>query len=1224
MNKIYLFLAIISLSFLTNCGEDILGEEELIETSTQDPIFTKSSKVVGIVVNENNFPMPNVKVTYSRIDYTTDQNGVFKIDNIKASTEGGILFFNKENYFQNFKFFYPDIEANEYLEVQMIEMKDADVVSGMTGGEVSLEDGLKISFPSNAFISTNGVSYEGEVEVYTHWFDPTSDNLAISMPGDLRGLNSEEQLVQLATYGMVAVELRSSNGQELQLAENKKATITLPIPELLNNFAPETIPSWSLNEESVYWEEEALAQKIENTYEFEVSHFSFWNCDVPYPLVNLTGKLVDQDNKPLPYYSICITAFNNTLTGYGWTNSSGIFNGKIPKGEDLLLLVKDDCGNIVLERELPPFETDATLGEIRIDNAKTLVISGRLFCTGVPVSDGYAIAFFEEQATTISEVDANGNFEIVLLECFEGELNIQGIDRQNLNTSDFIQITTNNQSSPIDLGIIQTCEELDEYIIFKSNDSQEKLYTNPSANFTTGLINNSPSRLVNISMRSGNDFIYISSIDPEEGVTLQASDANFGQQDEINNTYSSGACSPDDDCLNITFTMLSEMEGEYIEGSFMGSLPDSLSVTIPLMGSFRIRLDEAVNNSFVNGNVWLDENADGLRQNNEAGIPNIRISRNPGQINAITDAEGNYQITVPTGVEFELSANANSNFSTLPNVGSDETINSDYNEDFIYNGFTNELVLNNIDLGLIPGQIACTIDSVENIGCLGDSGLFHLTISGGTQPYSYEIFLNGNPIDSNVPNPANIVYFDNITEAGEYLVIVTDAEENICESEIIIEETTQVFCEISSTDASCSVSNGTATVTSSGGAGGYTYNWSNGATTSVITGLAAGTYTVTVIDALGCSTTCSVNLSGSEAITCIASSTAATCSSSNGTASVEVINGSGDYSYSWSNGGTSQSITGLIGGTYTVNITDNLTGCTTSCNVTIEETNGITCNIVPSPATCGEANGAATVEVIDGSGDYSYSWNNSATSQSISDLAEGIYEVQVVDNITGCVTFCEVEIQVIPEVFFAINSEEIFCNPQSGQTSAIVSIEIQGGQGPYEVNWGDNSPTIFIDDINFIESHNYLEADNYFITVQDESGCIYSEIINVEIPFISPTISGIVWIENPNGINNLLDTFDIRSEGILVNLYEPGNLQDPLLTTTTNSEGEYIFLDIDNDAEYIVQFVIDEEEYNFVEKQVGTNAIINSKINPDTGYSDAFQTIGCYGYDNLNAGLREK
>jgi hypothetical protein len=140
------------------------------------------------------------------------------------------------------------------------------------------------------------------------------------------------------------------------------------------------------------------------------------------------------------------------------------------------------------------------------------------------------------------------------------------------------------------------------------------------------------------------------------------------------------------------------------------------------------------------------------------------------------------------------------------------------------------------------------------------------------------------------------------------------------------------------TDVSCNGgNNGTATATATGNLVPVTYLWSNGATTASITGLTAGTYTVTVTETPTCTAVAAYTVTEPLAMDAACSKTdATTIGGADGTASVIATGGTAPYTYLWSNGQTTASITGLTAGTYTVTVTD-LNGCTANCMVTVQE-----------------------------------------------------------------------------------------------------------------------------------------------------------------------------------------------------------------------------------------------------------------------------------------------
>src|SRR5690606_5016138 len=181
----------------------------------------------------------------------------------------------------------------------------------------------------------------------------------------------------------------------------------------------------------------------------------------------------------------------------------------------------------------------------------------------------------------------------------------------------------------------------------------------------------------------------------------------------------------------------------------------------------------------------------------------------------------------------------------------------------------------------------------------------------------------------------------------------------------------------------------------------YTYSWlPSGGTNATATGLAVGTYTVTVEDFNGCQTTRTVTVGQPAALTLTPSQTDVSCfGGSNGTATVTPTGGTGSYTYSWSPyGGTAATASGLAAGTYTVTVTD-ANSCQETHTFTIEEPTALTLTPSQTDVSCfGGSNGTATVAVSGGTPGYTYSWSPyGGTAATASDLAAGTYTVTITD-----------------------------------------------------------------------------------------------------------------------------------------------------------------------------------------------------------------------------------
>ncbi|NBT11978.1 MAG: adhesin, partial [Betaproteobacteria bacterium] len=135
-------------------------------------------------------------------------------------------------------------------------------------------------------------------------------------------------------------------------------------------------------------------------------------------------------------------------------------------------------------------------------------------------------------------------------------------------------------------------------------------------------------------------------------------------------------------------------------------------------------------------------------------------------------------------------------------------------------------------------------------------------------------------------------------------------------------------------------STGSLDITVSGGTASYSYAWNNGATSQDINTLAAGTYSVTVTDANGCTAQGSYTITQPSALQITLNGTTnILCNGgNNGSINVSVSGGTGGYTYLWSSGQTSEDLTNLIAGTYSVTVTD-ANGCTAQGSYTITQPN---------------------------------------------------------------------------------------------------------------------------------------------------------------------------------------------------------------------------------------------------------------------------------------------
>jgi gliding motility-associated-like protein len=375
--------------------------------------------------------------------------------------------------------------------------------------------------------------------------------------------------------------------------------------------------------------------------------------------------------------------------------------------------------------------------------------------------------------------------------------------------------------------------------------------------------------------------------------------------------------------------------------------------------------------------------------------------------------------------------------------------------------------------------------TIINISCYGGTnGSATFGISGGFTPYSY--------LWNTAPTQTTSI-INNLT-IGTYSVTIKDGIGCTYQTSVTITQPTPLAVSGTTINVSCNGgSNGSITSAASGGTTPYTYLWSvGGQTTSAISGLPAGTYSLTVTDDNGCQKTTSYSITQPLPIAITFTSTQVSCfNTSNGTINSNVTGGTSSYTYSWSpNGASAPSITGLSAGTYTLLVTDNFS-CTASNSITITQPTALTITTSVINETCDYLNnGSASVTPNGGTAPYSYSWSPGAqTTASISNLSSGTYSVIVNDN-KGCSSLALIAVTQPPTLTVGIvNQINVSC---FGGNDGSVGATPAGGTPNYTYSWTPNNSSS--------ASVNSLPIGTYTITIKDSKACIATNTVTIIQP----------------------------------------------------------------------------------------------------------------------------
>ena len=402
-------------------------------------------------------------------------------------------------------------------------------------------------------------------------------------------------------------------------------------------------------------------------------------------------------------------------------------------------------------------------------------------------------------------------------------------------------------------------------------------------------------------------------------------------------------------------------------------------------------------------------------------------------------------------------------------------------------------------MGVTLTNISAIITSSSNTKCNGGSdGSATVTAFSGTSPYSYS-WTNGQKAATATG-----------LAAGNYTVTVTDAGGCAKSATVAITQPPAWTYSLTATSPACGMSDGTETVSVSGGNLPYTYQWTNGDKAAIADSLSGGMYTVLVSDAIGCtrSIPAPLNNLGAAVISIVSVNNVSCNGGSDGAINISLTGGTAPYTFSWINGATTQNISGLTPAPYEVQVTD-AGGCWSSISASVSEPAPVSVNISTTPASCGTPDGTASVVASGGTGPFSYLWNTSGTTATITGLSGGSYAVTATDS-KGCTAQGQAAVNNSAGAVITLDSiVPADCNTGVG----AVYVTVAGGVPPYTYAWS-----------NGVTTQDLLGASDgtYALTVSGGNSCVgvFSGTIPPKAPY-TPVIC-MVTVDTTTGTNECI------------------------------------------------------------------------------------------------------
>jgi gliding motility-associated-like protein len=379
---------------------------------------------------------------------------------------------------------------------------------------------------------------------------------------------------------------------------------------------------------------------------------------------------------------------------------------------------------------------------------------------------------------------------------------------------------------------------------------------------------------------------------------------------------------------------------------------------------------------------------------------------------------------------------------------------------------------------------------VTPINCFGfATGAINISTAGGTAPYTFA-WTNS----STTEDLSSLL-------TGNFQVTITDA--NLC---VLTSDTITipqplapiVLTALIDTVNCFNGSDGAINLSVTGGTAPFTYSWSNGQTTQDIDSLISGNYTVIVSDIKGCSDTLMLNVSQPLApINTSEIKVNVLCKGfSTGAIDLSVTGGTTPYSYLWSNGQTTQDIDSLLSATYSFVIND-FNGCVFYDTLQISEPlNSLSYTSITTPINCfGDATGAINISPAGGTVPYTFAWTNSSSSEDVSSLLTGNYQVTITDDNLCVLTSDTINIpQPLAPLALSAVIDAVKCH---NGTDGAINLSVSGGTSPYSYSWSNGQLSQDIDS---------LILGSYEVIVTDSKGCMDSSTYQVNQPILPLTL----------------------------------------------------------------------------------------------------------------------
>ncbi len=573
--------------FIASCKKSDLVSDDPLFQSENKFTTTVQANITGRIVDQNDEPVNGATVIAGSARVSTDINGEFLLTEVNIPANAGLIKVIKAGFFTGYRTIPVNSSSTKYTTIQLIPKLVSGNFSAASGGLINANNGGTIEFSSNSIINeSTGAAYNGNVKVSAFFLNPADAAFQEYMPGDLRGIDANNNVKGLQSFGMMVVELEGTSGEKLQVAPGKTATLQYPIAAALRAQATPTIPFWHFDEVQGIWKEEGSGTKQGDNYIAKVSHFSFWNADMPESVVDIEAAFRDKHGNGLAYAKVSFTRTNGD-TRSGYTDASGNLYATVPAGETMIMKVEDNCHSALFTQQVGQFSKNINLGQIIVPvSSANLNISGKaITCGGAPVKDGILEVTLDGRLHRA--IVSNGNFNINITRCDNNATDavIRVFDMSSAMLSDAMHMSVTAGNA--DAGQISACSiKSDQFISLNLNGEAYLWEVNDNMNLMINGISGQSNTFIESSKDGGFQTLVTGFSGATTAGTYNSNQFEFYPTIESETAYTQGA-SP----LSVTITSYGAND-EYVSGSFHGDVMRRGATDnklFPVHGEFRLR-----------------------------------------------------------------------------------------------------------------------------------------------------------------------------------------------------------------------------------------------------------------------------------------------------------------------------------------------------------------------------------------------------------------------------------------------------------------------------------------------------------------------------------------------------------------------------------------------------------------------------------------------------------